>query len=98
MRYLILLAMSFSAHAAEPWQSVLILNEYENVSGLLEQCEFKGTVAASGLASRLTQKIAEEALHLGANTVQIARVVDTASSLATGTRGVVNGRAFLCKR
>lgn len=98
MRYAILLVVAFSAHAAEPWQSVLILNEYEDVSELLASCEFKGTVAVSGVVSRLTRKLAEEALGLGANTVQIARVVDTISTLGTGTRGAVNGRAFLCER
>lgn len=98
MRTLILMLASLSANAAEPWQSVLILNEYENVSTLLASCEFKGTVAVSGLVSTLTRKLAEEALDLEANTVQISATVGTASSLATGTRGAVNGRAFLCKR
>lgn len=98
MRYIMLLLVSLSAHAAEPWQSVLILNEDENVGTLLESCEFKGTVAASGVVSRLTRKLAEESIKLGANTVQISRTVDMASSIATGTRAAVNGRAFLCKR
>jgi hypothetical protein len=98
MRFVILLIASFSVHAAEPWQSVLILEEHENVAALLASCDFKGTVAVSGVVSRLTRKLAEETLKLEANTVQIARVVETISTLATGTRGVVNGRAFLCKR
>jgi hypothetical protein len=98
MKFVILLVASFAVHAAEPWQGVLILNEYENVTALLDRCEFKGTVAVSGVVSNLTRRLAEEALTLGANAVQIARTVETASSLLTGTRGVANGRAFLCKR
>jgi hypothetical protein len=96
MRLVILLIASFSVHAAEPWQSVLILEERENVSELLASCEFKGTIAASGQASRITQRIAEEALKLGANTVHIAGTVNTSNF--TGVRRATNGRAFLCVR
>lgn len=98
MRYVMLLLVSLSAHAAEPWQSVLILDEKENVAELLSRCEFKGTISVSGMVSTLTRKLAEEALKLDANTVQIVRTVGTTNLLGTGTRGVVNGRAMACPR
>lgn len=99
---LVLLAaalMAAPATATEPWQQVLVLgSDTTEIGALLKECEFKATVTADGPLDKLTQRIAQQALEAGGNTVHILGATNIPTTFALKGRGTANGRAFFCER